>query len=65
MQIEINGELVRSDCQTLQELLIEKGFTGESFAVAVNGEFVARSLFAGYRVNNGDQLDIVSPIAGG
>ncbi len=65
MQIEINGESVQLSSQTLSNILIEEGYVGESFAVAINGEFVSRGSYDTHKVNNGDRLDIVSPIAGG
>ncbi|WJF91350.1 sulfur carrier protein ThiS [Paraburkholderia bonniea] len=35
------------------------------FAVALNGDFVARSQHVQQVLNAGDQLDIVHPVAGG
>ncbi|MGI4856623.1 MAG: sulfur carrier protein ThiS [Janthinobacterium lividum] len=35
------------------------------FAVAVNGQFVARSRYAVQPLAPGDRLDIVQPVAGG
>ncbi|MGI4813986.1 MAG: sulfur carrier protein ThiS [Janthinobacterium lividum] len=35
------------------------------YAVAVNGEHVARARHSDYRLNVGDALDIVAPVAGG
>ena len=35
------------------------------FAVAVNGDFVARAQHAARALQAGDRLDIVSPVAGG
>lgn len=35
------------------------------FAVALNGQFVARGEHASKALNAGDKLDVVSPVAGG
>ena len=35
------------------------------FAVALNGDFVARAQHAVRELNAGDRLDVVSPVAGG
>jgi sulfur carrier protein len=35
------------------------------FAVALNGRFIAAAQYSGTKLKAGDQLDIVSPIAGG
>lgn len=35
------------------------------FAVAVNGEFVARGQHAAHLLSAGDRIDVVHPVAGG
>lgn len=37
----------------------------EPFAVALNGEFVSRSLYEQTILAEGDKLDIVAPVGGG
>lgn len=39
--------------------------TGTVFAVAINGEFVPRSQYATTQLQQGDELDVVSPVGGG
>ncbi|GAB2882504.1 sulfur carrier protein ThiS [Microbulbifer echini] len=66
MQIFINGELYSLEFPTeLTVLLQQLGYCGEAFAVAVNGDFVARSEYSSTQINNGDSLDIVAPVVGG
>lgn len=36
-----------------------------AFAIALNGEFVPRASYAEVTLNEGDELDIVSPVGGG
>ena len=64
MEVLVNGEAKQVSSQTLQALLQELAFEGD-FAVAVNSEFVPRSLYSDQIINAGDQIDVLSPIAGG
>lgn len=54
------------DSITLQALLEsnQDQFT-PPFAIAINGEFIPRSQYDCTPLNNGDELDIVSPVGGG
>ncbi|WP_226648364.1 sulfur carrier protein ThiS [Microbulbifer variabilis] len=66
MQVLINGETHSLEFSIkLAALLLELGYCGETFAVAVNGSFVARSEYGNTQINNGDSLDIVAPVVGG
>jgi sulfur carrier protein len=49
---------------TLRDLLDQQPPEG-AFAVAINGDFVPRSQYAETPLQNGDQIDIVSPVGGG
>lgn len=64
-EISLNGkpESLPEALSLLQA--IEQWQPDKPFAVAVNGEFVPRSLYADTALNAGDSVDIVSPVAGG
>ncbi|MFC3152837.1 sulfur carrier protein ThiS [Litoribrevibacter euphylliae] len=64
MEVLVNGETKQVSSGTLQSLLQELAFEGD-FAVAVNSEFVPRSLYSEQVIQSGDQIDVLSPIAGG
>ena len=64
MEVLINGETKQVSSATLQAILEELAFDGD-FAVAVNSEFVPRSLYSAQVIQAGDQIDVLSPIAGG
>jgi sulfur carrier protein len=64
MEVLINGETKQVSSATLQAILEELAFEGD-FAVAVNSEFVPRSLYSTQAIQAGDQIDVLSPIAGG
>ncbi|WP_043317190.1 sulfur carrier protein ThiS [Microbulbifer sp. HZ11] len=66
MQLLVNGETKNFDsAQTLSEVLQKLGYSGETFAVAVNGDFVPRATYEQTSLNAGDSLDIVAPVVGG
>ncbi|MCA0894388.1 sulfur carrier protein ThiS [Microbulbifer agarilyticus] len=66
MQLLVNGENVKlNDGASVAALLQQLGYTGETFAVAVNGDFVPRATYDATTLSAGDQLDIVAPVVGG
>lgn len=64
MKININGEVVSTSSDCLSDIITQYGAKAP-FAVAINGEFVAKPLYAKTQVNPDDLIDIVSPIFGG
>ena len=53
------------DNTPLSEALTQWQYGDKKLAVAINGTFVPRSQYAHYRLQEGDQLDIVRPVGGG
>lgn len=65
MDILINGQRITIDAAlSLPDLLAQQGFQG-SFALAINGDFVPKSEYASTPLNEGDALDVLTPISGG
>lgn len=65
MDIEVNQKpLSLPEAATLADALSAFG-ARPPFAVAVNGEFVARGQHAGRQLRAGDKVDVVHPVAGG
>lgn len=65
MKISINEQPVElADEALLTDALAAFG-ARPPFAVAVNGQFVARSRYAAQSLQDGDRLDVVQPVAGG
>jgi len=66
MTISVNGELKIFETQTLtvQKLLEEMNFA-TGIAVALNEEFVLKTTYSKTNINDGDRLDILSPVQGG
>jgi sulfur carrier protein len=66
LNISLNGARIDTDAATLQALLQARGYDFNSaFACAVNNSFVPRQLWPERALNDGDRIDVVTPITGG
>jgi len=66
MKLSINGEIKEFKQKTLTvKELLELMKYNKGIAVALNETFVLKTKYAETEINDGDRLDILSPIAGG
>ena len=66
IEISLNGERKAVAASSLQTLLLQHGFKLETaFACAINNAFVPRPQWPERQLENGDRIDIVTPITGG
>ena len=66
IDISLNGERTSAEVSTLQALLLARGYKLDSaFACAINNTFVPRPQWPARQLENGDRIDIVTPITGG
>ena len=66
IQLHVNGEPRElQKALTVQQALQQWGYSGDSIAVAINGEFVPRSRYEQQQLAERDKVDIVAPIQGG
>lgn len=66
MKVRVNGEpQVLRDAENVAELLAELGYESRFVAVAVNKNCVRRGAFAATLVNEGDEIEVLAPMAGG
>ena len=66
IDISLNGERTSAEAGTLRALLLARGYKLESaFACAINHTFVPRPQWPERQLENGDRIDIVTPITGG
>ena len=65
VSIELNGEPVATDAETLADLLDEKGYNGAVVATALNGTFLPKGLRAAAPLSDGDTVEVVAPMQGG
>ena len=65
LSIIINGKKQNIEQKNLQQLLDNLNPGSNSFAIAINEIFIPKSNYAVTELNNGDQLEILSPMQGG
>lgn len=65
MKIQLNGEPVDVNADTLNDLLLMFDYRSDGVATAINGDFVHRDARAEHQLREGDSVEIVAPIAGG
>ena len=65
MQLFVNGEEKNVRAETLSALLNELDYEGDWLATAVNAELVSESEREDFKLNNGDRIEILSPMQGG
>jgi sulfur carrier protein len=65
MRLTVNGETMQVGAADLADLLRELEYEGTHFAIAVNHGVVPRARWIGTRLNEGDEIEILSPRQGG
>ncbi|MDG4880105.1 MULTISPECIES: sulfur carrier protein ThiS [unclassified Mesorhizobium] len=65
MKLIVNGEALEVRATTLAALLKELDYEGGWLATALNGDVVPAAERAELRVNEGDRIEILSPMQGG
>lgn len=66
MHVTINGEThTLEDGMTVAELIRQRGAEPRRVAVEINKELVTRADYENTRINEGDQIEIVSFVGGG
>lgn len=65
MNITINGERHTTELQTLSEIIAHFVVADTPFAIAVNAAFVAKSNYPNTLLNDGDSIEVLSPMQGG
>ena len=65
-EITLNGERLATQAPTLQALLLARGYAMQSaMACAINRNFVPRPEWPERALENGDRIDVITPITGG
>jgi sulfur carrier protein len=65
MLVIINGERTEIATSDLRGLLGELDYAGTHVAIAVNYQVVPRARWGDTALNNGDQIEIITPRQGG
>ena len=65
MRVTVNGEQREIASSSVDALLGELEYEGTHFAIAVNYDVVPKSQWARTPLNNGDEIEIITPRQGG
>ncbi len=65
MRLTVNGETKDVSARDLPGLLGEMEYEGTHMAIAVNYQVVPRARWAQTGLNDGDQIEIITPRQGG
>ncbi len=65
IKVKLNGHWISVKACPLTEALEEWGYQSETFAIAINHEFVPQSCYQNHQLQEGDALEILSPMQGG
>ena len=65
MRVTVNGEQREIASRSVEALLSELEYEGTHFAIAVNYDVLPRSQWAQTPLNNGDEIEIITPRQGG
>jgi sulfur carrier protein len=65
MRVIINGEAREISSRSVDALLAELDYEGTHFAIALNYDVVPRNRWAETSLNNGDEIEIITPRQGG
>ena len=65
MRVMINGEQREISSARIDALLGELEYEGTHFAIALNFDVLPRSRWAETALNNGDEIEIITPRQGG
>lgn len=65
MRVIVNGEHRDVEAATVAALLGELDYAGTHYAIAVNFDVLPKSQWAQAPLNNGDEIEIITPRQGG
>ena len=65
MRVTVNGEQREVSSGSVDALLGELEYEGTHFAIALNFDVLPRSRWAETALNNGDEIEIITPRQGG
>ena len=65
MKLIVNGEEQMVKAETLIDLLAELQFEADWLATAVNSDLVAAEDRTGFKLSDGDKIEVLAPMQGG
>lgn len=66
IQISLNNQRVWvAKSMNLHQLIVKMGYGTQKYAVAINQQFIPKTLHSETFINPNDEIDIVTPMQGG
>jgi len=65
MRLAVNGETYHTEKDTVGDLLVEMDISPERVAVEVNLKVIRKAEYAGYKLQEGDSVEVVYFVGGG
>ena len=65
MRVIVNGQAREISSRSVDALLAELDYEGTHFAIALNYDVLPKSRWAQTPINNGDEIEIITPRQGG
>jgi thiamine biosynthesis protein ThiS len=65
MELRVNGEAYFTERETIRELLGEMDIVPDRVAVEVNLKVIKRAEYEGYKLQEGDSIEVVYFVGGG
>ena len=66
MNIMLNGENFFFDKSlTIEELLKKNNISLQNIVIEINKEIITKSLWGKYKLNSGDEVEIITAVGGG
>jgi len=66
LNVKLNGEdKVVEGCSLLENAIAEWALSNQTFAIALNEQFIPKSLYASTQLQEGDRLEFLVPMQGG
>jgi sulfur carrier protein len=65
MRVTVNGEAREINASRIDALLSELEYEGTHFAIALNYDVLPKSRWAETPIQNGDEIEIITPRQGG
>lgn len=65
MRLIVNGNPLEVSAATLDMVLAELAYEGDWLATAVNGDLVPAAERGGWKLKEGDRIEVLSPMQGG
>lgn len=63
--IKVNGQVLETASATLNELVLFLKFNTENIAIVKNGKIIKKQDWINEPVNDGDSIEVFSPVSGG